>query len=74
MDSSILSGLSASLRRTDQMKKTRLWLGCSGIYSKRGEGIVPAIQHGCFKDGREKEELLFLVERGLGICEIDLTD
>ena len=29
MDSSILSGLSASLRRDDQMKKTRLCLGCS---------------------------------------------
>ena len=29
MDSSILSGLSASLRRDDQMKKTRLWLGYS---------------------------------------------
>ena len=45
-----------------------------GIDSKRGEDIVPAIQHGCFKDGREKEELLLLVERGLGICEIGLTD
>ena len=29
MDSSILSGLSASLRRDDQMKKTRPCLGCS---------------------------------------------